>query len=126
MYPPPPLIETEVYARMPAELHRTDKYSAWVERRGAGPLHSFLEGPSFDRAGNLYCVDLAHGRVFRIAPDRSWTVFAEYEGIPNGLKIHRDGRIFVADHQNGILCFDPHTGARTRCPTAATRGASRA
>lgn len=113
MYPPPQLIETEIYARMPAELHRTEKYSAWVERRGAGALHSFLEGPSFDRAGNLYCVDLAHGRVFRIAPDRSWTVFAEYEGIPNGLKLHRDGRIFVADHLHGILCFDPHTGART-------------
>ena len=70
VYPPPQLIETEIYARMPAELHRTDKYSAWVERRGAGPLHSFLEGPSFDRAGNLYCVDLAHGRIFRIAPDQ--------------------------------------------------------
>jgi gluconolactonase len=98
---------------MPSELYRTEKYSAWVERRGAGPLHSFLEGPSFDRAGNLYCVDLAHGRVFRIAPDRTWTVFAEYEGIPNGLKIHNDGRIFVADHQNGILSFDPQTGVRT-------------
>jgi gluconolactonase len=84
-----------------------------VEQRGAGPLHSFLEGPSFDRAGNLYCVDLAHGRVFRIAPDRSWTVFAEYDGIPNGLKIHRDGRIFVADHRNGLVAFDPHSAART-------------
>jgi gluconolactonase len=84
-----------------------------VEERGAGPLHSFLEGPAFDRAGNLYCVDLAHGRVFRIAPDRTWTVFGEYDGIPNGLKIHKDGRIFVADHRNGILAFDPQTGART-------------
>ena len=40
-------------------------------------------------------------------------MLAEYEGIPNGLKLHRDGRIFVADHQHGILCFDPRTGART-------------
>lgn len=113
MYPPPEIIETEVYARMPAELYRTEKYSAWVEARGAGPLHSFLEGPSFDRVGNLYCVDLAHGRIFRIAPDRSWTVFAEYDGIPNGLKLHKDGRIFVADYRHGILAFDPLTGART-------------
>lgn len=113
MYPPPQIIETEIYARMPKELHRAEKYSAWVERRGAGPLHSFLEGPAFDRNGNLYCVDLAHGRVFRIAPDKSWTVFAEYAGIPNGLKLHKDGRIFVADHQNGILEFDPVNGKRT-------------
>ncbi len=113
LYPAPQVIETEIYARLPTALHRTEKYSAWVEERGAGPLHSFLEGPSFDRAGNLYCVDLAHGRVLRIAPDRTWTVFAEYDGIPNGLKIHRDGRIFVADHRNGILAFDPQTGART-------------
>lgn len=40
-------------------------------------------------------------------------MFAEYEGNPNGLKIHRDGRIFVADHKLDILCFDPKTGQRT-------------
>jgi gluconolactonase len=113
LYPAPQTLDTEIYARLPIELYRAEKYSAWVEQRGAGPLHSFLEGPSFDRAGNLYCVDLAHGRIFRIAPDRSWTVFAEYEGIPNGLKIHKDGRIFVADHQHGILVFDPVSGTRT-------------
>jgi gluconolactonase len=93
-----------------------------VEERGAGPLHSFLEGPSFDRAGNLYCVDLAHGRVFRIAPDRTWTVFAEYDGIPNGLKLHRDGRIFVADHSNGLLAFDPQSGERTLLCDRGTEG----
>jgi len=113
MYPPPEIVETEVYARLPAELHRTDRHSAWLAKRGAAPTHSFLEGPAFDRAGNLYCVDLAHGRIFRIAPDRSWSVFADYEGLPNGLKLHRDGRIFVADHQHGILAFDPATGARS-------------
>jgi hypothetical protein len=30
----------------------------------------------------------------------------EYDGEPNGLKIHRDGRIFVADHKQGILLLD--------------------
>ncbi|MSP89649.1 MAG: SMP-30/gluconolactonase/LRE family protein [Alphaproteobacteria bacterium] len=122
MYPPPKIIETEVYTRMPAELHRPDKYSAWIEARGAGPLHSFLEGPAFDRASNFYCVDLAHGRIFRVAPDRSWSVFAEYDGIPNGLKIHKDGRIFVADHRNGILVFDPQTGERKLVADRGERG----
>ena len=35
---------------------------------------------------------------------------AEYDGEPNGLKIHRDGRIFVADHKQGLLELDPATG----------------
>ena len=112
MYPPPEIVETEVYARLPESLYKTGFRSAWLERRGAPPTHSFFEGPSFDRAGNLYIVDLAHGRIFRIAPDRSWTVFADYDGEPNGLKIHRDGRIFVADHRLGVLVFDPLTGKR--------------
>lgn len=111
MYPAPEIIETEVYARLPVELHRTGSCSEWVENRGAGPLHSFLEGPAFDRAGDLYCVDLAHGRIFRITTDREWQVFADYGGEPNGLKIHKDGRIFVADHRLGILAFDPGTAA---------------
>jgi gluconolactonase len=113
MYPPPKVIETEIFTTMPKELHRTDQYSEWIEHRGAGSLHSFLEGPAFDREGNFYCVDLAHSRIFKITPDGKWNVFAEYDGEPNGLKIHKDGRIFVADHRHGLLSFDPKTGDRT-------------
>jgi gluconolactonase len=109
----PPSIRTEMFARLPDQFRVVGQDSAWTRARGSGPLHSFLEGPSFDRDGNLYCVDLAHGRLFRIAPDGAWQLFAAYEGQPNGLKIHRDGRIFVADGQHGILSFDPATGQRT-------------
>ena len=122
MYAAPPVVETEIHARMPDEFRRTGQMSAWLHRRGGGPLHSFLEGPAFDRAGNLYCVDLAHGRIFRIAPDRSWSVFADYDGEPNGLKIHQDGRIFVADHRHGILAFDPATGERQVIATGGPQG----
>jgi gluconolactonase len=107
----PPDIETEIFTRMPDRYRRSDVESAWTRQRGSGPMHSFLEGPAFDRAGNLYCVDLAHGRIFRIDPSGEWALFAEYEGKPNGLKIHRDGRIFVADGQHGVLAFDPDSGA---------------
>ena len=103
--PPPQTIETEVFASVP------EKY-----RAGAAPekkRSSFLEGPSFDRAGNLYCVDIALGRVYRISPRGGWDVVVEYDGEPNGLKIHRDGRIFIADHRNGILLLDPDRGAVT-------------
>jgi gluconolactonase len=113
MYAAPPVIETEIFTRMPDELRNLGKPSAWVTARGAGPLHSFLEGPSFDRAGNLYCVDIPYSRIFRISPAGEWEVFAEFDGEPNGLKIHKDGRLFVADHKLGLLAFDPVTRQQT-------------
>ncbi|MDH2435414.1 hypothetical protein QCD60_23095 [Pokkaliibacter sp. MBI-7] len=70
---------------------------------------SFLEGPSFDRQGYLYVTDIPYGRIFRISPQRDWQLIAEYDGWPNGLKIHKDGRIFIADYKNGILLLDPDT-----------------
>ena len=99
--PPPSVIETEVYATVPEKLRAGKKASP------------FLEGPSFDRAGNLYCVDIRLGRVYRVSPRGDWDVVVEYDGEPNGLKIHRDGRIFIADHRNGILLLDPDRGAVT-------------
>jgi len=50
------------------------------------------------------------GRIFRISPAGGWALAAEYDGEPNGLKIHRDGRIFVADYRNGLLRLDPGSG----------------
>jgi len=108
----PPDVTTEIFTRLPDAL-RKEEETPWTRHRGSGPLHSFLEGPAFDRAGRLYCVDIPHGRVFRISPAGEWEVFAEYDGQPNGLKIHRDGRVFVADHARGLLFFDARTGERT-------------
>jgi gluconolactonase len=112
MFEPPKIIETTVFARLPDKYRLTGKQTDWlkVQRRGEN-LHSFLEGPSFDRAGNLYVVDVPFGRIFRISPDGIFNIVIEYDGEPNGLKIHPDGRIFIADHKNGILTLDPGSGA---------------
>ncbi len=112
MFAPPTLRCAEVFARLPNTFRKTSTSSPWlaVNERGAC-RHSLLEGPSFDIAGNLYVVDVPFGRIFRISPAGEFTLIAEYDGQPNGLKIHRDGRIFVADHQHGILQLDPDTGA---------------
>lgn len=97
-------IETEVFAQVPARLRKS---GSPPERLAAGksatPMGSFLEGPSFDRAGNLYVTDLAWGRIFKVSPKGDFEVVIEYDGEPNGLAIHKDGRIFVADHKLGIL-----------------------
>jgi gluconolactonase len=98
------LLQSEVFAELPQRLRRR---GTPPERLAAGksatPAGCFLEGPAFDRAGNLYVVDLAWGRIFRVSPQGDFSVYFEYDGEANGLAIHRDGRIFIADHKLGIL-----------------------
>jgi len=105
--PRPQVIPTEVFASVP------DQYRTAAPGAKNSTAKCFLEGPSFDRAGNLYCVDIRLGRVLRISPAGVWEIVTEYDGEPNGLKIHKDGRIFIADHRNGILLLDPATGKVT-------------
>ena len=112
MFAPPTIIQTEVFARLPDRLH-CSRPSAWVAARQYDKLGSFLEGPSFDRDGNLYCTDIPYGRIFRVSPKGEFEVVAEYDGEPNGLKIHKDGRIFLADHRKGLLQLDPQSGKIT-------------
>jgi gluconolactonase len=113
MYAAPPSLQAEVFTRLPDALRVPERESSWVAHRGQGRLHSFLEGPSFDRDGNLFCIDVAHGRIFKIQPGGEWTVFTEYDGTPNGLKLHKDGRLFVTDRRRGLLCFDQETAKMT-------------
>ncbi len=111
MYAPPQIIETEVFARLPDKFRRNDPDNAWaiVNRRGV-PVDSFLEGPSFDRDGQLYVVDIPYGRIFRISPGGEFALVAEYDGEPNGLKIARDGRIVITDYRYGLMTLDPASG----------------
>lgn len=112
MYPAPEEIESEVFARLPDKLRVRGRRSEWRDGQpGVHPEHSMLEGPSFARDGTLYCVDIAYGRIFAVDGRGEFRVVAEYDGEPNGLKIHRDGRLFVADFKNGIVIVDPETGA---------------
>jgi gluconolactonase len=93
----PTELATEVFAVLPDHL----------VKQVDGARRNFLEGPSFDRDGNLLCVDVSAGRVYRISSQGEWEVLAEYDGIPNGLKLHRDGRAFIADRKRGVMVIDP-------------------
>ena len=113
-FAPPTLIETTVFARLPEALNQAADDNEWVRGQPIGiPARSMLEGPSFDRDGQLWCVDIANGRIFRISPAGAFSLVAEYDGWPNGLKIHRDGRIFIADYKHGIMLLDPVNGRVT-------------
>ena len=99
----PQVIEARVLTRMPDSFRRKRR-SAWGDANKPGhEVDSFLEGPSFDRAGNLYVTDIPYGRIFRISPQLEWTLVAEYDGWPNGTAIHRDGSVWITDYRRGIL-----------------------
>ena len=110
MFAPAQRVETRVFARLPEHLRVKGRRSGWAFGKGNDELHSFLEGPCFDRAGNLYVTDIPYGRILRVTPDAQWSVAAEYDGWPNGLAIHKDGGIFIADHKRGIMALDPASG----------------
>jgi gluconolactonase len=111
LFAAPKVIETTIFARLPGELKNADGTNEWVARQPLGtPAGSLLEGPSFDKEGNFWCVDIQNGRVFKVTRDGVFHLIAEYDGWPNGLKFHRDGRIFIADYKHGIMLLDPVNG----------------
>jgi gluconolactonase len=69
----------------------------------------FLEGATFDRNGVLWAVDLTSGNVLRIDDRGECHVERSTGGAPNGAKFHRDGRLFIADKNLGVIAFDPKT-----------------
>src|SRR5688500_1146593 len=105
------VIQAEGFARLPDDFRRTNQDSEYAQGQLPGTkMDSFLEGPSFDREGNLYCVDIPWGRIFRIDPSGRFELIVEYDGWPNGLQIHQDGRIFIADYKHGIMLLDQTRG----------------
>ncbi len=109
-FKPLELIQTRVFTSMPQKYRKKGR-TKWSDpnRQFAG-VECFLEGPSFDRQGNLYVTDIPFGRIFRITPKGEWDLVIQYEGWPNGLKFHKDGRIFIADYRLGLLLLDAEAG----------------
>ncbi|KAI0161793.1 putative lactonase drp35 [Hypoxylon sp. FL1284] len=100
---PPVRLSAQPYSTIPEEWS-SPRPSEWANNiLGGKAIGSFLEGPCFDQAGNLYVVDIPFGRIFRISPDKKWSLLAEYDGWPNGLKCTPEGRILVADHCLGLV-----------------------
>lgn len=111
MFAAPPIISTSVFAQVPEHLRAPERPSEWVRvmRHGTSTA-SFIEGPAFDIYGNLYFVNIPFGQIFRSTPEGVIELIAEYDGEPNGLAIHADGMIYIADYRRGIMILDPSTG----------------
>jgi gluconolactonase len=106
----PTIINARILSRMPDSLRRAVR-TDWADANKPGHVaDSFLEGPSFDRAGNLYLTDIPHGRILRVTQAQEWQEVAQTGGWPNGIAVHRDGSLWVTDDRLGILRLDVETG----------------
>lgn len=106
----PEVRDLHPFTRLPDRFRRLVP-SAWGDANRPGQTtDSFLEGPVFDTAGNLYVTDIPFGRVFRIDPKGEWELVAEWDGEPNGLKFLDDRHLIVADYRNGLMACDVITG----------------
>ena len=114
-FSPPQVIQARVLTRLPQEF-RSLQRTAWADANKPGQeVDSFLEGPTFDREGNLYVVDIPFGRIFRISPRLEWTLVTQYDGWPTGLALHRDGTLWIADYRRGLLRLESgHLAGRGR------------
>lgn len=108
----PSLVQAEIYTSMPDRFRKTGIRSQWADaNRGGSPVDSFIEGPVFDREGNLYITDIPFGRIFKIDSQQNWTLITEYDGEPNGMKFLSDGKLLVTDYKNGLMQIDIASGA---------------
>ncbi len=111
MFAAPEKLKPEIFTRIPERFHVKDRHGDWTRTQLHGQqANLFIEGPSFDRDGNLWITDIPWGRIFRIDPKGNVELVVEYDGEPNGLKFHPDGRAFIADFKRGIMVLDPKTG----------------
>jgi gluconolactonase len=110
MFAAPPIVETRILATLPKDLRtRKDEsdFGNYLTKAMGRPFDSIFEGPAFDRAENLYWVDVALSRIFRLDPEGRIEIAFEYDGAPSGLAIHRDGRLFICDKRYGVIAVDP-------------------
>jgi gluconolactonase len=109
-FAPPHVIQARVLTRLP-DAFRRKRRAEWTDANKPGhEIDSFLEGPSFDREGNLYVTDIPFGRIFRISPRLEWTLVAEYDGWPNGTAFHKDGSLWITDYRRGLLRMNAGNG----------------
>ena len=109
-FTPPIRTDSRVLSRLP-DAFRQPRRTVWADANKPGhQIDSFLEGPTFDGAGNLYVTDIPYGRIFRITPALEWELVVEYDGWPNGMALHADGSLWIADYRKGVMRLDPNSG----------------
>jgi len=85
-----PTIEAELWVQMSPDSNLT------------------IEGPAFDREGNLFVTSPYHGRIFKITPQKQVSTIFDNKNIKNiGCAIHKDGRLFLACGTGELFTINP-------------------
>ncbi|SDN11596.1 SMP-30/gluconolactonase/LRE family protein [Polaromonas sp. JS666] len=107
---PPEVRSLEIFSTLP-QRYRQPRRTVWGDaNQGGRETDSFLEGPVFDDAGNLYVTDIPFGRVFRVDTQGEWELLAQWEGEPNGMKFLSTTELLVTDYLNGLMVVDVRSG----------------
>ena len=75
------------------------------------PEGVFIEGPVFDKDGNLWFVEIGSRWIARVTADKKYEKIVDlgHEWGPNGMKFDRKGNLIIAHRQRGILELNPKT-----------------
>lgn len=93
---------------IPPELQGLPTIEAelWVQISPDSNLR--IEGPAFDREGNLFVTSPRHGLVFKITPQKQISTIFNDARINNiGCAIHKDGRLFLACGTGELFTLNP-------------------
>ena len=102
---------------LPPELARlpTIKAEPWVMIEDNPD--TLLEGPAFDRQGNLFVTSIFDSRLFKITPAKNITPILLPGGLlPDGIAIHKDGRLFIACLSGRVVAVNPDGSNLTDLP----------
>lgn len=58
---------------------------------------AFTEGPTVDKAGNVYFTEVIQQRIMKLTPDGRLMVFRENSNVANGLLIDGQGRLIACE-----------------------------
>lgn len=99
-YPVPPVIQAEIYVRIPNSVRCTGQPTEWRSGSALPGSDIFLEGPTYTANGDLYLVDVPYGRILKVdEQEKQVTECVRWDGEPNGLAIREDGCLVVADYK---------------------------
>jgi lactonase len=84
----------------------TIEAECWVQISPDSNLR--IEGPAFDREGDLFVTSPYHGRIFKITPQKQINTIFDNKNIkPIGCAIHKDGRLFLACGTGELMTMNP-------------------
>jgi gluconolactonase len=72
----------------------------------------FLEGPNFDKSGNLWVVGLNGGTILKVTPDGQCNVVKSGVAFPGGARMDQNGKLIITSRQ-GLLSYDTATNEIT-------------